>query len=67
MTLSFIPKRAITITENDIEKYINDDFFYIHGRKCNCGCGMVQVFGFDKYGEVRIDIITRDNLRYMWE
>lgn len=48
------------------EDYI--DIFPICSRYCSCGCGYFQIFGVDEDGnEVRIDILTRDETRHMYE
>ena len=43
------------------------DFDMLFWDKCGCGCGQFQLFGFDEKGSVRIDIITNDQARHMYE
>ena len=43
------------------------DFDMFLWDKCGCGCEQYQMFGFDEKGGVRIDIITNDQARHMYE
>lgn len=50
------------------EDYMN--IFVIWADYCQCGCGYFQIFGTEDNNdnrEVRIDILTRDESRHMYE
>jgi len=44
-----------------------DDVDVLLFDKCGCGCEQYQIFGFDEKGTVRIDLITNDQARHMYE
>ena len=43
------------------------DIFVLCADYCPCGCGYFQIFGIYDNEEVRIDILTRDETRHMYE
>jgi len=46
------------------------NFSVLFHRKCNCGCGYYQIFGFDEdrnSESIRLDVIMRDETRHMYE
>ena len=48
-------------------EFLEMEFSVFLVRECTCGCGYIQIFGFDNGESVRLDVITRDEARHMYE
>ena len=61
MELTCKPSKSFTIFDFEVGDLGID---ILLARRCNCGCGYVQIFTFD---DCRIDVILRDDAREMYE
>ena len=62
---TFKADKSITMFAFELESY--HDFDMLFWKHCGCGCDQLQLFGFDGDVSVRIDVITNDQARYMYE